>query len=143
MADQRRGEVDGVTTMTRERPVRAVVIDDTSDIRDLLRLALSASGMDVVGEAGDGREGVDLVRDSRPDVVILDLAMPVMDGYQAAEELKHSAVTRHIPIIAVTAQPGARESARISGCDAFLAKPCMPQLLWCEISLLLGTERAV
>ena len=73
-----------MTTMTRERPVRAVVIDDTTDIRDLLRIALSASGMDVVGEACDGQEGVDLVRDSRPDVVILDLAMPVMDGSRGA-----------------------------------------------------------
>ena len=68
---------------TRQRPVRAVVIDDTSDIRDLMSMVLTRSGMEVVGEAGDGRAGVDVVRAERPDVVLLDLAMPVMDGMEA------------------------------------------------------------
>ena len=72
-----------MSVATRERPVRAVVIDDTTDIRDLLRFALSRGGMDVVGEAGDGQAGVEVVREERPDVVLLDLAMPVMDGVEA------------------------------------------------------------
>lgn len=93
-----------------------------------------------VHTAADGVQAVEQATARLPHVIVLDLAMPVMDGWEAAERLKHSAATRHIPIVALTAQPGARESARISGCDAFLAKPCLPQLLWCEINLLLGRE---
>jgi DNA-binding response OmpR family regulator len=66
-----------------EHPVRVVVIDDSVDIRALLSFGLSCAGMDVVGEAGDGSEGVELVREERPDVVLLDLAMPIMDGVEA------------------------------------------------------------
>ena len=68
---------------TPERPIRAVVIDDAPDIRDLLVMVLTRSGMRVVGQAGDGQAGVDVVRAERPDVVLLDLAMPVMDGVEA------------------------------------------------------------
>ena len=64
-------------------PARVVVIDDSVDIRDLLRFALSAAGMEVVGEAGDGRAGIEVVRAERPDLVMLDLSMPVMDGLEA------------------------------------------------------------
>jgi DNA-binding NarL/FixJ family response regulator len=68
---------------SRERPVRLVVIDDSVDLRGLLRFAMSRAGMDVVGEAGDGQAGVEVVREERPDVVLLDLSMPVMDGVEA------------------------------------------------------------
>jgi DNA-binding NarL/FixJ family response regulator len=79
----------GVTTVaSRERPVRVVVIDDTIDIRELLRVALSRGGMEVVGEARDGQEGIDVVREERPDVVMLDLAMPVMDGVEALPHIR-------------------------------------------------------
>jgi len=73
-----------------------------------------------------------------PDVIVLDLAMPELDGWAAAERLKRSDSTRHIPIIALSAVPGARDSAKISGCDVYLAKPCLPQVPWDEISALLG-----
>jgi DNA-binding NarL/FixJ family response regulator len=63
--------------------VRLVVIDDSVDLRGLLRFAMSRAGMDVVGEAGDGQAGVEVVREERPDVVLLDLSMPVMDGVEA------------------------------------------------------------
>ena len=63
--------------------MRVVVIDDTEDIRVLLRVALSKGGMEVVAEAADGRDGIEVVRLERPDVVLLDLAMPVMDGRRA------------------------------------------------------------
>jgi DNA-binding NarL/FixJ family response regulator len=66
-----------------QRPVRVVVVDDSVDVRALVSFGLSCAGMDVVGEAGDGCEGVEVVREERPDVVLLDLAMPIMDGVEA------------------------------------------------------------
>ena len=116
-------------------------MDDDRDARAIYSTYLRAMGC-IVYTAADGAQAVGQAMARVPHVIVLDLAMPTMDGWEAAERLKHSPITRHIPIIAVTAQPGARESARISGCDAFLSKPCMPQLLWCEISLLLQTGTA-
>jgi len=77
-----------VTVAPRERPVRVVVIDDSIDLRGLLCLALSRAGLDVVGEAGDGSAGIDVVREQRPDLVLLDLSMPVMDGIEALPLLR-------------------------------------------------------
>jgi len=110
-----------VTVATRENPVRAVVIDDTTDIRDLLRIALSASGMDVVGEACDGQEGVDLVREARPDVVLLDLAMPVMDGIEALPLIRD--LVPDARIIVLSAFGGAVSKQVLdSGADGYLIK---------------------
>src|SRR4051794_7815371 len=72
-----------ITVARREGPGRIVVIDDSSDLRALLGFALSRAGMDVVGEAGDGQAGVEVVREERPDVGLLGLSMPVMDGVEA------------------------------------------------------------
>lgn len=88
--------------------------------------------------ATDGGGAVTQALALHPDLIVLDLAMPHVDGWAAAERLRRSPITREIPIVALTAIPGARESARMSGCDAFMSKPCLPQLLWCEIRLLLG-----
>lgn len=92
--------------------------------------------------ATDGAGAFNQATAIRPDVIVLDLAMPYVDGWAAAERLRRSPLTRQIPIIAMTAIPGARESARLSGCDAFISKPCLPQLLWCEVRLLLGLDKA-
>lgn len=68
--------------------IRIILVDDVDDIRSLIRLALQASDrLEVIGEAGDGREAVALAGETQPEVVILDLAMPVMDGLQAIPEL--------------------------------------------------------
>ena len=95
-----------------------------------------------ISTAANGAAGVEQAKALRPDVIVLDMAMPQLDGWAAAERLKHTEETRSIPIIALTAVPGARDSTRISGCDAFLAKPCLPELLWCEIGLLLGLDQS-
>lgn len=63
--------------------VRVVLVDDTTDLRELLRFALEQHEFRVVGEAGDGRTGLEVVRETQPDLVLLDLAMPVMDGFEA------------------------------------------------------------
>jgi two-component system, chemotaxis family, chemotaxis protein CheY len=106
---------------TRERPVRAVIIDDTRDIRDLLSTVLARSGVDVVGQAGDGQAGVDLVRAERPDVVLLDLAMPVMDGVEALPIIR--ALVPEARIIVLSAFTGAvREQVLEGGADGYLVK---------------------
>ena len=106
---------------TRERPVRAVVIDDASDIRELLTMVLTRSGMDVVGEAGDGQAGVEVVRAQRPDVVLLDLAMPVMDGVEALPIIRE--LVPDARIIVLSAFAGAvREQVLDWGADGYLEK---------------------
>ena len=69
-------------------PLRAVVVDDTADLRELMRLALTRGGFEVVGEAGDGRAGIETVREQRPDLVLLDLSMPVMDGLNSTKHIR-------------------------------------------------------
>ena len=109
----------------REHPVRAVVIDDTRDIRELLSIVLTRRGMHVVGEAGDGREGVDVVRSERPDVVLLDLAMPVMDGIEALPLIR--ALVPDARIIVLSAFSGAPTFWSTSH-DRSFAPPCRAPL---------------
>ena len=102
-------------------------------------LYLKSMGCDVY-TAKDGAGAIKQAMDLHPDLIVMDLAMPHIDGWVATERLRRSPATRSIPIIALTAIPGARESARLSGCDAFMSKPCLPQMLWCEVRLLLGLQ---
>jgi two-component system, cell cycle response regulator DivK len=127
--------------LQKPRRLTVLVADDDRDARAMYGLYFRAMGCDVY-TATDGARAFDQAAAVRPDVIILDLAMPHVDGWAAAERLRRSPLTRRIPIIALTAIPGARESARLSGCSAFMAKPCLPQLLWCEVRLLLGLDNA-
>ena len=125
-----------MAVVTRERPVRAVVIDDTRDIRELLSTVLTRSGMDVVGEAGDGQAGVDVVRAERPDVVLLDLAMPVMDGVEALPLIR--ALVPDARIIVLSAFSGAvRDQVLDWGADGYLLKgtPLRKIVAYVEASL--------
>jgi DNA-binding response OmpR family regulator len=110
---------DGVT--------RVLVIDDEAPIRLLCRVNLEAEGMDVL-EAADGTTGLDLARDQQPDVVLLDVMMPGLDGWRVAEELLDDDRTRGIPIIFLTARAEFRDRARgldIGGVD-YVTKPFNP-----------------
>ena len=110
-----------MVVVMREPPVRAVVIDDTSDIRELLAIVLTRSGMQVVGQAGDGRAGVDVVRAERPDVVLLDLAMPVMDGVEALPIIRE--LVPDARIIVLSAFSGTvSQQVLDSGADGYLLK---------------------
>jgi DNA-binding response OmpR family regulator len=106
---------------------RVLVIDDEAPIRLLCRVNLEAEGIDVL-EAADGTTGLDLARDERPDVVLLDVMMPGLDGWRVAEELLEDDRTRKIPIIFLTARAEFRDRARgldIGGVD-YVTKPFNP-----------------
>src|SRR5689334_1592938 len=118
------------------RPL-VLLVDDDRRTRAAFRAFLRHSGC-TVRIAADGTKAIELARRHSPDVIVMDLAMPRLDGWTASTSLKSSPPTAHIPIIALSARPKARESARAAGCDAFIAKPCEPDLLWWEIRALLN-----
>jgi two-component system alkaline phosphatase synthesis response regulator PhoP len=106
---------------------RVLIIDDEAPIRLLCRVNLEAEGMDVL-EAGDGLTGLDLARSERPDVVLLDVMMPGLDGWAVAQELLDDVDTDGIPIVFLTARAEFRDRARgldIGGVD-YITKPFNP-----------------
>ncbi len=109
-------------TAPRTRPVRVVIVDDTYDLRDLLRLTLTRGGMEVVGEAGDGLAGIDVVRSERPDVVLLDLSMPVMDGLEALPSIRRLVPAAKIIVLSGFGASQMSERALATGADGYLQK---------------------
>ena len=110
-----------------EGETRVLVIDDEAPIRLLCRVNLEAEGIHVL-EAADGAKGLDLAREERPDVVLLDVMMPGLDGWRVAEELLEDDRTSGIPIIFLTARAEFRDRARgldIGGVD-YVTKPFNP-----------------
>jgi CheY-like chemotaxis protein len=106
---------------------RVLVIDDEAAIRLLCRVNLEAEGMSV-DEAADGRTGLERARTAPPDVILLDVMMPGLDGWQVAEELVSDARTREIPIVFLTARADFRDRERglEAGGIAYLTKPFNP-----------------
>lgn len=103
-------------------PVRVLLVDDVEEVRQNLRTALTLSGnIEIIGEAADGSEAVRLTESLRPDVVLMDLEMPVMDGYEATRQIK-SRFTTTVIVLTVHDYESAREKAKQSGVDAFLVK---------------------
>ncbi len=108
-------------------PTRVLVIDDEAPIRLLCRVNLEAEGMEVL-EAPDGPSGLELARGERPDIVLLDVMMPGLDGWRVAEQLLEDERTNQIPIIFLTARAEFRDRARgldIGGVD-YVTKPFNP-----------------
>lgn len=101
-----------------------LVADDYNDNRELLRLILESSDYTVV-EARNGRECVDVAREMRPDIALIDLSMPVLDGWNALKEIRADERTRRMPCVAVTAFAAEEDRARAlnTGFDAYIAKP--------------------
>jgi DNA-binding response OmpR family regulator len=107
--------------------VRILVIDDEAPIRLLCRVNLEAEGMQVL-EAGDGPAGIDRAREERPDVILLDVMMPGLDGWQVAEQLLDDPATNGIPIVFLTARAELRDRARgidLGGIE-YVTKPFNP-----------------
>ena len=108
---------------------KILVIDDTDWNRDLL-VQLLEDDYDIL-QAVDGAEGVRKAEQEKPDLILMDLGMPVMDGWEATRKIKANDALKHIPIIAVTshAMVGDEIDARKAGCDDYLPKPIDEQLL--------------
>jgi DNA-binding response OmpR family regulator len=113
--------------MEQTTKTRVLVVDDEAPIRLLCRVNLEAEGMEVL-EAADGVSGFETARSERPDVVLLDVMMPGLDGWQVAERLIDDEVTKHIPLIFLTARAELRDRARgleLGGVD-YITKPFNP-----------------
>jgi two-component system cell cycle response regulator DivK len=109
---------------------RILVVEDQEDNRRILRDLLTSGGFALI-EATTGEEGVLLARTHRPDLILMDVQMPVLDGYEATRRIKAQPELRHIPIIVVTsyALSGDDAKARAAGADAYVAKPFSPRQL--------------
>ena len=103
---------------------RILVVEDNMDNYELVRLILERAGYDVF-LAVNGRDGVDAARLQQPDMILMDLGMPEMDGWDAAEKIKSDALTKLIPLYALSAYtlPSDRKRALDAGCDGYLTKP--------------------
>ncbi len=114
---------------------RILVIEDQEDNRIILRDLLTSVGYEVI-EALNGEEGVGMAESERPDLILMDIQLPVLDGYQAMRQIKGNPALAAIPIIAVTsyALSGDEAKAKAAGCDGYVTKPFSPREL-------LGTVR--
>jgi DNA-binding response OmpR family regulator len=112
---------------TRNQTRRVLVVDDERSIRMLCRVNLRASGMEVL-EADDGNEGLELARRERPDLILLDVMMPGLDGWSVARELAADKSTKEIPIIFITARadPADRRLGEQLGGVGYVVKPFDP-----------------
>jgi CheY-like chemotaxis protein len=117
------------TPKGHEKPL-VLVVDDFEDNRAMYAEYLVYSGYDVE-QAANGVEAIERAQKLLPDVIVMDLSLPVMDGWEATRRLKRDDATKHIPVIALTghALAGHSQGAREAGCDDFLAKPCLPEAL--------------
>jgi CheY-like chemotaxis protein len=107
-----------------------LVVDDFEDNRAMYAEYLLYSGY-AVEQAANGEEAIERAEKFLPDVIVMDLSLPVMDGWEATRRLKRDERTKHIPVIALTghALAGHSQGAKEAGCDDFLAKPCLPETL--------------
>jgi two-component system cell cycle response regulator DivK len=120
---------------------RILVIEDQEDLRRILRDLLVGSGY-VVAEAADGAEGVTNALVEQPDLILMDIQLPVLDGYEAARQIRANPKLASTPIIAVSsfAMKGDEEKARAAGCDHYVTKPYSPIQLLRTVRTLLGEQ---
>lgn len=120
-----------------------LVVDDYEDAREMYAEYLQYSGFRVA-QARTGVEALEKAFELLPDLILMDLSLPVMDGWEATRRLKADARTKAIPVVALTghALAGHSEVARKAGCDAFVTKPCLPDALVVEVKRVLEQSRA-
>jgi CheY-like chemotaxis protein len=120
-----------------------LLVEDNEDNRIVYSTILQHFGYTVM-EALNGEEGIAKARAERPDLILMDISIPVIDGWEATQVLKRDPETRGIPIIALTAHALAsdREKAMEVGCDSYLAKPCEPKAVVSEVEKFIGKGNA-
>jgi two-component system cell cycle response regulator DivK len=113
---------------------RILVVEDQEDNRQIIRDMLSATDYEIT-EAENGEEALAAVAKQRPDLILMDIQMPVLDGYEATRRIKADPALRAIPIIAITsyALSGDEQKARAAGCDDYVPKPYSPRQLLAKI----------
>jgi two-component system cell cycle response regulator DivK len=113
---------------------RVLVIEDHEDNRRIVRDLLTSAGYDIV-EAASGEDGVLLAEAQTPDLILMDIDLPGIDGYEATRRIRQQPVLRSVPIVAVTsyALSGDDAKAFAAGCDAYVAKPFSPRALLAKV----------
>lgn len=132
---------DGLgSRMGRQRPL-ILLVEDQPELRKLYAEHLVQSGFDVI-EAGDGAAALLRTAEDAPDVVLMDLSIPIIDGWEATRRLKQDDRTAHIPVVALTAHDAAGDlrQATEAGCDWFVPKPCPPHALVVEVRRVLAAR---
>ena len=124
---------------------RVVYIEDEPEMIDLVRLILNRRGYEIIGANG-GREGLDIVRAQTPDLVLLDLMMPDMDGWDVYQQMKADEHTQNIPVIVVTAKAQSIDKVlglHIAKVDDYISKPFSPQELVDSVEKVISKNKAV
>ena len=120
---------------------RILVVEDQADNMQILRDLLTSAGYELI-EAKDGEEGVKVATAERPDLILMDIQLPLLDGYEATRRIKADPALRAIPIIVVTsyALGGDEAKAREAGCDGYVPKPFSPRQLLAKVRKYLPTS---
>jgi two-component system, cell cycle response regulator DivK len=120
---------------------RILLVEDTEDNRQIIRDLFANVDWELL-EAHDGAEALAMAAEHKPDLILMDIQLPIMDGYEATRRIKADPTLRHIPIIAVTsyALSGDEAKARAAGCEGYVAKPFSPRQLLFKIRELLPQE---
>ncbi|MGE5223330.1 MAG: response regulator transcription factor [Omnitrophica WOR_2 bacterium] len=124
---------------------RLVYIEDEQEMIDLVRLILNRRGYEIIGATG-GREGLDAVRENMPDLVLLDLMMPDMDGWDVYQQMKANESTQNIPVIVVTAKAQSIDKVlglHIAKVDDYISKPFSPQELIDSVDKVLTQHKEI
>lgn len=127
--------------MTDQKAPLILVVDDYQDAREMYAEYLQFSGFRVA-EARNGNEALERAFALKPDLILMDLSLPGMDGWEATRQLKADERTQNIPVVALTghALAGASDGAKRAGCDSFVTKPCLPDDLVVEVRRMLNRE---
>ena len=121
--------------------IKTLIIEDNENNMYLTSFLLANGGHEVI-QAFDGQDGVDRARELIPDLILLDIQLPKMNGYDVARSLRSDPALKSIPIIAITsyAMPGDREKALEAGCNGYIKKPIDPDTFLNEVESFLGEE---
>lgn len=125
-----------------EKKKRLVYVEDEPEMIDLVRLILARRGYEIIGANG-GREGLDLIRQEKPDMVLLDLMMPDMDGWDVYQQMKADESTQHIPVVIITAKAQSIDKVlglHIAKVDDYISKPFSPQELVDSVEKILARD---